>query len=212
VFNVEYIAPNQKCTPTRQLADNILDIEHKALQFAITEPTLAGIVSFDLRAAFPSLSRAYIFWLLELLLVPPNIIHVIEQLYTDNLHYSMFNKEIFSTILFTSGVKQGCPLSMILFAFALDPIIRLMAFTISPHNAILRGYCDDLCATSNTKWAWSIIIRLVKDIVDSSVQHVGIGQDIRRKKTTNKWKVTARWGLSWNLNIICGGNVYYQWW
>lgn len=73
-----------------------------------------------------------------------------QKIYHNNLHYIFINNLITLSLLFASGVKQGCPLSMTLFALALDPIIRLMASHISPHNGIVCGYCDDLCvATQN---------------------------------------------------------------
>ena len=47
-----------------------------------------------------------------------------------------------------SGVKQGCPLAMILFALALDPIIRLMISRLGP-NDIARAFCDDLAIAAD---------------------------------------------------------------
>jgi hypothetical protein len=70
------------------MVDNILDIEAKALQFAITEPKLSGLISFDVRAAFPSLSRQYIFWVLKPF--PPNYPHWTTTIdyYNDKLNHT----------------------------------------------------------------------------------------------------------------------------
>ena len=54
----------------RQLIDDVCDIECKALQYAMSNSKTAGIVCFDLRAAFPSIAREYIFWVLECMGVP----------------------------------------------------------------------------------------------------------------------------------------------
>ena len=48
------------------------------------------------------------------------------------------------------GVKQGCPLSMLLFAIAIDPLIRYMHSRLDPLSDRLGAYCDDLSlATQN---------------------------------------------------------------
>ena len=40
----------QKCIRGRQMGDNILDIEAKAIQFALTNATLATVFAFDISA------------------------------------------------------------------------------------------------------------------------------------------------------------------
>ena len=142
------VSNDQKCVKKRQLGDNIIDIEAKALHFALLHTTLAGIISFDLSAAFPSLSRRYLFYVLRTMGFPHHYIRAIQRLYDNNLHTIFINGTLCLSFFFTTGVKQGCPLSMTLFALAMDPIIRYMAATISPHNGIIRGYCDDLAITT----------------------------------------------------------------
>ncbi len=138
------ISHDQRCCKGRQMADNILDIEAEALKFAIDHEALSGIVSYDITAAFPSLSRLYLFWVLSQMLFPAFYIDAIKQLYKYNIHTILLNRAICMTLIFTSGVKQGCPLSMVLFALALDPIIRMMSAHLSPFNGIVRAYCDDI--------------------------------------------------------------------
>ena len=142
------VSPQQRCVKGRQLADNIIDIEAKALQFAITHEILAGICAFDLRAAFPSISRLYIFWVLAMANCPAHIIQAIKTLYSNNHHTIFLNRLLEHTFTFTSGVKQGCPLSMTLFALALDPIIRFMSAQLSPYDCIIRAYCDDIAIST----------------------------------------------------------------
>ena len=44
-----------------QMVDNLLDIEMKAIEFALKRQALAGVVAFDMKTAFPALAREYIF-------------------------------------------------------------------------------------------------------------------------------------------------------
>ena len=43
-----------------------------------------------------------------------------------------------------SGVRQGCPLSMLLFALALHPLISFMNNRLNPLDDRLGAHCDDL--------------------------------------------------------------------
>ena len=62
-----------------------------------------------------------------------------------------------------SGVKQGCPSSMILFTIAFDPIIRWIDSLLSPIGSSLFCYCDDLSvACRNMIKAWGILLKLFR--------------------------------------------------
>ena len=47
-------------------------------------------------------------------------------------------------ILVKAGVKQGCPLSMVLFIVCIDPLIRYMNSRVSPADGKICAYCDDI--------------------------------------------------------------------
>lgn len=131
------------------MTDNILDVECKALQFAIANNSLGGIVCFDIRTAFPAIARPYLFWVLKVAGIPRFIRKAIEALYRRNSHTIVLNGRVYMAIDVRSGVKQGCPLSMLLFCFAIDPIIRYMVSRLSP-GCMLRACCDDIAiATAN---------------------------------------------------------------
>ena len=76
------------------------------------------------------------------------MIHAIRQLYCNNVCYVTLNNRKYMSFMSEAGVKQGCPLSMVLFSIALDPVIRLMCCSIGP-DALLRAYCDDLALVAN---------------------------------------------------------------
>eukprot|EP00973_Karenia_brevis_P083097 11521719-Karenia_brevis.AAC.1 len=110
----------------RQLIDNILDIEAKALEYAMTRLKGCGAVFLDIRQAFPSLGRPYLWWVLKKSGVPEYFIQAVQELYTHCRHSIVLNGRVFGDCDIKSGVRQGCPLSMILFAFAMNPIIIAM--------------------------------------------------------------------------------------
>ena len=75
----------------RQLVDDILDIEAKAIQFAMQIAMLAALFCFDIKTAFPALARAYILWILQMMGICQKRIAVIMALYVDNLHVIVLN-------------------------------------------------------------------------------------------------------------------------
>ena len=128
----------------RQLVDNLLDIEAKAIQFLITTYMGAGIVLLDIKQAFPSLAREFLFWVLQSMGFPAWFLDVLKEIYRYNVHGVILNGKAHCFINVLSGVKQGCPLSMALFALAIDCVILKMADVISPFGGIIRAFCDDL--------------------------------------------------------------------
>ena len=58
--------PHQRgCVRGRQGGDNLLDAEVKAISFCLQQQSLAGLFSVDVKAAYPSVSRRYIRWVVR---------------------------------------------------------------------------------------------------------------------------------------------------
>jgi len=69
------------------MGDNIVDIEAKAFTFALSNATLSGIIAYDISAAFTSLSREYLFFVLTIMGFPHHYIRAIQRFYNDNLNF-----------------------------------------------------------------------------------------------------------------------------
>ena len=97
------------------MSNNVIDLEAKALKFMLSNEKLAGIVALDQAAAFPTISRDYIHWVLKSMGIPRRIRRAIRLLYTDGKCGVSFNGRIYYQFVMRAGVKQGDPSSMVIF-------------------------------------------------------------------------------------------------
>ena len=73
--------------------------------------------------------------------MPDHIVTMVKVLFTKNRAFPILNGKHKVHIDMTNGLKQGCPLSRILFNLALDPLITKLD-TLDYLDT--RAYCDDI--------------------------------------------------------------------
>ena len=64
-YTVRCLRPSQRCISSRQMTDNIFEIETTALAHVACAPRLSGILLTDFAAAHPSVNHSWIFSVLE---------------------------------------------------------------------------------------------------------------------------------------------------
>ena len=144
----------QKCISGRNLVDNVILLDTFMHFLAISDPLLAACLLFDFSSAFPSLSHEYLWECLSTLGFDKHFISGLMKLYKNNLHFIKIAGKTFSGPNILAGVRQGCPLSMILFAIAIDVVIRKLQHIINrKDDQALGAFADDI----------GIVIRNVQD-------------------------------------------------
>lgn len=130
-------------------------LEHNfILQSAINQARRTGqelcVAWLDLANAFPSVPHNHIFGTLSLLGLPAELIAVIRDLYTDTTTRGMTSTGLTAPIPLSAGVKQGCPLSPVVFDLAMEPIIRAvvalkpLSFKLGLIDQSTLAFADDL--------------------------------------------------------------------
>ena len=120
-----------------KILENVIDVERKAHYLAMRHARDSALVLFDFAAAFPSVSRDYMWDTLEFLGIPAQFIAVVRRFYRFCQHWLKLQDCCFKSVLVGSGVRQGCPLSPILFALAESHLLH-------PRGDGIRAYADDI--------------------------------------------------------------------
>ena len=157
-YTMRCIHPSQRCISSRQMTDNIFEIETTALAHVACAPQKSGVLLTDFAAAYPSVNHSWIFSVLENTGLSGSLCRFLRSIYKDSITHVEFAGAERGQFLMARGVRQGCPASGCLFAMAFDPIFRYLQESIIPRNTdnleFLQpaqcAYADDLAVASSS--------------------------------------------------------------
>ena len=130
----------------RSMLANVIDIEEAMLRCAASEERGAAIF-FDFAAAFPRVSHDFLIdYFTDSGLLPKEIIRFVVQLYTGNRCFIQIHGGKFKGFDLSAGIRQGCPLSPLLFALAADLLLQRLSRALP--RSCFRAYADDLAMIS----------------------------------------------------------------
>ena len=102
----------------------------------------------DLKAAFPSLARAFVWRVLHKAGIPDHILTAIQTLYDKAFHKVLFRGKKYDGFLATGGLFQGCPLSGALFCICIDAFNRMGSSRtrnyLDDFNFVLRNFSSEM--------------------------------------------------------------------
>jgi hypothetical protein len=124
-------------------------IDSAAMQTAL-EQSGGAIILFDFKAAFPSIAPDYLFETLKHMGLPGEALRLVTSLYDSNRCQLSFKGQSYPGFSMTGGVRQGCPLSPLLYAIAADALLEKIC-TMIP-EAVVRAYADDTAIVLTDFW------------------------------------------------------------
>jgi hypothetical protein len=143
-----WISPMQRgFLQGRQMLRNVLDIDFGAQKISVKSKS-GVLMLFDFKAAFPSMSHDFMWDTLLAIGLPPAYINMLKLFYTDNNHTLCLGGQDFPSVVVRSGVRQGCPLSPLLFALCADVLLRELG-QILCGDELARAFADDTAAVIN---------------------------------------------------------------
>jgi ribonuclease HI len=170
------IDPSQKMFITgRHMTDLVTDINETYYK-AVREEKEEYILFLDTRKAFDSIHHDYLLEIISHVGLPTWAVNIITSMLHQVRVSPVLANDASLLIWIRRGVKQGCPLSPLLFVLCYDPLIHAMQ-TIFEDESTLTVFAaaDDIAvATKDCKALWPVM-----QIVDlfTTVSGLGINQD-----------------------------------
>ena len=146
----KWISSNQQgFLPGRSMLSNLVALDTTSMHTALSGPN-GAVVLFDFRAAFPSLAPGFLFQMLRRIGIPENAINFVSSLYDNNRCQISYKGDLYPGFTM-SGVRQGCPLSPLLYALAADVLLEKIATSLP--EAWVRAYADDTAVVLSDFWS-----------------------------------------------------------
>ena len=107
----------------RSLLANVVDVDFEAMTVSLTRER-GALILFDFKAAFPSESHVYLLEVLRHIGAPAECLNFVKALYDDNRCRVSCKGGSYEGFDIAAGIRQGCPLSPLLFAVTVDILLR----------------------------------------------------------------------------------------
>ena len=219
---VKFISPEQFCSVSGRNILNCNIILRDLLNYATENNEQMAIISLDFKQAFDRVNIDFVFKTMDVVGFSNNFINCIRCLYTNITSKLKINNELGNQFLIKRGVRQGCPLSMILFIIYQETLYRLIKMNslIKPillpnfSKFKLLGYADDSNVFIKSENDLPILFNILK-IFGSAT-----GAEINTNKTKimgfGSWKGKTNWNANWLVpeshSIKCLGIYYFNNW
>ena len=141
------------------------------------------LLSIDFRDAFDRISHDYLFKILREYGISDNLCTRLRGIYADATSILTLNGQISKPIHIHSGVRQGCPLSMLLFAACINPLLynferKLQGVNIRQNSkkTTAIAYADDVTIIMRHQGEIEVIKEILHDYMKASGARININK------------------------------------
>jgi hypothetical protein len=127
----EHLQTSQFCSVPRNSILEAVSIFREAIAQTEMTDTLLCVLTLDFQDAFDRISHKYLFQILHNYGINPRFIERIKNLYENTTATVQINGTMAWPIPNRSAVRQGCPLSTLLYALFLHPLLRMLEENLS---------------------------------------------------------------------------------
>ena len=164
VLNI-IIGKGQTCgVQNRSIFDSIYLVQG-TVNYLSQQGNNGAIICIDQEKAFDRIDREWIIKVMENMNFGPDILRWIQILYKSTKSKIQINGSLTDTLDIASGVRQGCPLSMLLYTIAAEPLAtyinnnpQIRGITLPSGNTIkISQYADDTTAFISDTYSYTIL-------------------------------------------------------
>jgi hypothetical protein len=123
---------------------NVVEVDMAMQKLSLSHQN-PGAVLCDFHSAFPSLSHDFLLETLRALKLPACFVNFVSRLYEGNGCKIAVAKGSFAGFGIRAGIRQGCPLSPLLFALVADLLVRRLA---KQSTDVVRAFADDVAVVT----------------------------------------------------------------
>lgn len=158
------IQETQKCAIKQRKISDILQNIQAVNDHANERKREVMIISLDQEKAFDLINHTYLYKILESYRLPKHLVRVIKNIYSTATSRITINGAQSEPINIERGIRQGCPLSMPLYAVVCDPLARKLQKNISGYKIggttiKLQQYADDMTVFAKNENEIKMIFR-----------------------------------------------------
>jgi len=173
----EWVSPNQRgFLKGRQMLHNLIEVDWGAMTVSLKRDN-GALILFDFKAAFPSVSHDFLIKCLKYLGLPKCAMRFIKCMYHNNRCYIRIQGGDFPGFNIIGGVRQGCPLSPLLFAVCVDILLRMIGREVP--SCTHKAFADDIAAViEDLGRDGPLLATLFQQFAGISNLHLNIGKTI----------------------------------
>ena len=149
------------------MMSNVVDLEHHAMMVAASKDR-GLLLLLDFKAAFPSVAHAYMRRCLEGFGMPSACLQTLDALYDAGRCVVSAGGDLLPGFDVGDGIRQGCPLSPLIFATVMDLLLRILALRLGS-GVQIRAFADDIgIVLTDVDLQMPILVRTLAEIANIS--------------------------------------------
>lgn len=169
------VGPGQvACMKNKSCIDNLKNIRRLVTRSQENKRVKGFLVSLDLQKAFDSVNHRFLWKILLKYGFPEKLVTCLTNLYSTATSSVLYNGFLTKEFQIKSSVRQGCPLSMVLFVIYIEPLIRKLQSSISgilvyDRFLAVTAYADDLTIFVKDEEEFDLMLQIIHSYSLSSL-------------------------------------------
>ena len=193
----------------RYIGENVRMIED--VRYTDKNDTPGVLLFLDFKKAFDSISREYLIAALEAHNFGPEFITWVKVIYNDTSSCLIQNGNVSAFFSLEKGVRQGCPLSALLFIIAIETLackirqskqingIKLPKQDYEKAEARVALYADDITIFTESASDINKVLKIVNDLTKVSGLRLNVQKTEALWIGSNKRNQNKPFGLNWKI-------------